>query len=200
MDTVDRSHSTVPSRKPTLSIRARLVILALLAVVPLMFDRVRLLEQSRLERIEDAATDAIELARRSSEGQREIITTTKAMLQVMARAYVGMIATGTTCNFYLSDLAAGMPWVNGLSIVGDDGKIKCSTIPNAVGVDHVGSSACSDGAGDGRIRSRQLHHRPPEPQTDLRRRLPDASHRRERRCRRRHVDRLAVGRHADLVA
>ena len=39
MDTVDRSHSTVPSRKPTLSIRARLVIMALLAVVPLMFGR-----------------------------------------------------------------------------------------------------------------------------------------------------------------
>ena len=77
MDMVDRSHSTAPSRKPTLSIRARLVILALLAVVPLMFDRVRLLEQTRLERIEDAATDALELARRGADGQREIITTTK---------------------------------------------------------------------------------------------------------------------------
>jgi diguanylate cyclase (GGDEF)-like protein len=135
MDTVDRSHSTAPRRKPTISIRARLVILALLAVVPLMLDRVRLLEQTRLERIDEAATEALDLARRGVDGQREIITTTKAMLQVMGRAYIGMIATGTTCNFYLSDLAAGMPWVNGLSIVGDDGKIKCSTIPNAVGVD-----------------------------------------------------------------
>ena len=53
----------------------------------------------------------------------------------MARAYIGMLATGTTCNFYLSDLAAGMPWVNGMSIVGDDGRIKCSTIPTAIGVD-----------------------------------------------------------------
>ncbi len=61
MDTVDRSHSTAPSRRPTLSIRARLVILALLAVVPLMLDRVRLLEQ---ERIDDAATEVLELARR----------------------------------------------------------------------------------------------------------------------------------------
>jgi hypothetical protein len=61
MDTVDRSHSTALSRKPTLSIRARLVILALLAVVPLMLDRVRLLEQ---ERIDDAATEVLELARR----------------------------------------------------------------------------------------------------------------------------------------
>ena len=135
MDTVDRPHSTAPSRKPTLSIRARLVILALLAVVPLMLDRVRLLEQTRQERIDEAATDTLDLARRGADGQREILITTKAMLQVMARAYIGMIATGTTCNFYLSDLVAGMPWVNGMSIVGDDGKIKCSTVPTAVGVD-----------------------------------------------------------------
>lgn len=135
MDTAERSHSTAQIRKPTLSIRARLVILALLAVVPLMFDRVRLLEQSRAERIEDAATDVVELARRGADGQREILITTKAMLQVMARAYVGMIATGTTCNFYLSDLVAGMPWVNGMTIVGEDGKIKCSTVANVVGVD-----------------------------------------------------------------
>ena len=100
-----------------------------------MLDRVRLLEQTRLERIEDAATEALELARRGADGQREIITAAKAMLQVMARAYVGMIATGTTCNFYLSDLAAGMPWVNGMSIVGADGKVKCSTNPSAVGID-----------------------------------------------------------------
>jgi diguanylate cyclase (GGDEF)-like protein len=135
MDTVDRPHSTAPSRKPTLSIRARLVILALLAVVPLMFDRVRLLEQTRLERIDDAASEALDLARRGAQGQREIITAAKAMLQVMARAYVGMIATGTTCNFYLSDLAAGMPWVNGITIIDADGRVKCSTNSAAIGVD-----------------------------------------------------------------
>jgi diguanylate cyclase (GGDEF)-like protein len=136
MDVVDRSaSSTASGSKPTLSIRARLVILALLAVVPLMFDRVRLLEQTRAERIEDAAQEALELARRGADGQREIVTAAKALLQVMARAYVGMLATGTTCNFYLSDLVAGTPWVNGMTIVGADGRVKCSTNPSAVGVD-----------------------------------------------------------------
>jgi hypothetical protein len=52
------------------------VILALLAVVPLMLDRVRLLEQ---ERIDDGATEVLELARRGADGQREILITTKAM-------------------------------------------------------------------------------------------------------------------------
>jgi diguanylate cyclase (GGDEF)-like protein len=133
---VDRSaSSTASGTKPTLSIRARLVILALLAVVPLMFDRVRLLEQTRVERIDDAAQEALELARRGADGQREIVTAAKALLQVMARAYVGMLATGTTCNFYLADLVGGTPWVNGMTIVGADGRVKCSTNPSAVGVD-----------------------------------------------------------------
>src|SRR5690349_13358540 len=106
MDPVDHSHSTARPGKPTLSIRARLVILALLAVIPLMVDRVRLLEQTRVERIEDTATEMLDLARRGADAQREILTTAKAMLQVMARAYVGMLANGTSCNFYLADLTA----------------------------------------------------------------------------------------------
>src|SRR4029078_8607398 len=90
-----------------LSIRARLAILALLVVVPLMLDRARLLEQTRIERSEDAASEALEWARRGAESQREIITTAKAMLQIVARTYVGMRAAGTTCNVYLSELVAG---------------------------------------------------------------------------------------------
>jgi hypothetical protein len=106
-----------------------------LAVIPLMLDRVRLLEQTRLERIDEAANEALDLACRGADGQREIITAAKAILQVMARAYAGMIATGTTCNFYLADLAGGMPWMNGIAIIGADGRVKCSTNPAAVGVD-----------------------------------------------------------------
>lgn len=109
--------------------------MALLAVVPLMLDRVRLLEQTRSERIETVATEALDLARHGADGQREIIVAARAMLQVMARAYVGMLATGTTCNFYLSDLTAGVSWISGMSIAGADGKVKCSTFQGVVGID-----------------------------------------------------------------
>src|SRR5258705_3300228 len=112
-----RPNSMARRRKPILSIRARLVVLALLAVVPLMVDRVRLLESSRAERIDEAAVEVLDLTRRGAEGQREIITSVRAILQVMARAYVAMLARGETCNFYLKDLAAHMPWIKGMSIV-----------------------------------------------------------------------------------
>jgi diguanylate cyclase (GGDEF)-like protein len=130
-----RSHSTARRTKPILSIRARLVVLALLAVVPLMVDRVRLLEASRAERIDEAAAEVLDLTRRGAEGQREIITTVRAMLQVMARAYVATLARGETCNFYLKDLVAHMPWIKGMSLIGPDARVKCSSLPAAAGID-----------------------------------------------------------------
>ena len=118
-----------------LSIRGRLVLLALLIVVPLMVDRVRLLEASRTERIALTASEVLDLTRRGAEGQREIITTVRAMLQVTARAYVAMLARDETCNLYIRDLVGNMPWIKGISIIGSDGRIQCSTLPSAVGLD-----------------------------------------------------------------
>ena len=135
MDAASQAHSTARRGKPILSIRARLVILALLAVVPLMIDRVRLLEASRSERIGDAAAEVLEIARRGADGQREIITTVRAMTQMMARAYVATLARGESCNFYLADLASSMPWIRGMSIVGENGRVICSSVPTAIGID-----------------------------------------------------------------
>jgi diguanylate cyclase (GGDEF)-like protein len=117
-----------------MSIRARLVVLALLAVVPLMLDRVRLLEATRAERIDDAAAEVLALTRRGAEGQREIITTVRGMLQVMARAYVTMLARGETCNMYLKDLTASTPWLKGMAILGPDGRVKCAALSNVIGI------------------------------------------------------------------
>src|SRR5258705_2292396 len=117
------------------SIRGRLVVLALLIVGPLMIDRVRLLEASRSERIASTASEVLDLTKRGAEGQREIITTVRAMLQVTARAYVAMMARGDTCNLYIRDLVGNVPWIKGISIIGPDGRIKCSTLSSAVGLD-----------------------------------------------------------------
>src|SRR4051812_4283607 len=132
---IRKKNSTASHRKPILSIRARLVVLALLAVVPLMLDRVRLLESSRSERIDEVGAEVLDLTRRGTDGQREIITTVRAMLQMTARAYITMMARGETCNFYLKDLTGNVPWIKGVSIIGPDGRIKCATLANAEGLD-----------------------------------------------------------------
>jgi diguanylate cyclase (GGDEF)-like protein len=122
-------------RKPILSIRGRLIVLALLAVVPLMLDRVRLLEVSRTERIELAHNQVTEMAKRGVDAQREIITNVRALLQVVARADIPAIAQGEECNRYLAGFAADIPWLKGLSIVGANGRVVCATTRRAVGLD-----------------------------------------------------------------
>jgi len=61
-----------PMRKRMLSIRARLMVLALVAMAPLMFERVRALEAARAERTDRANAEVIDLARRGADAQQEI--------------------------------------------------------------------------------------------------------------------------------
>jgi diguanylate cyclase (GGDEF)-like protein len=125
----------VPRRsKPVLSIRARLIVLALLAMAPLMFERVRGLEAARANRTDRAHSEVIDLARRGAESQREIIYSVRALLQVVARVYAKMPTGASECKQYLSDLTGNIPWIRVLSIAGINGQIKCSTDPLAVGL------------------------------------------------------------------
>jgi hypothetical protein len=116
-----------------LSIRARLIVLALLAIAPLMIERVHGLEQARAIRTERANNDVIELARRGAESQRQIIYSVRSLLQIVSRV-AKMPLDSSTCNRHLADLMTNIPWIRDLSIASDDGRIKCSTQPLALGL------------------------------------------------------------------
>src|SRR5580698_6556749 len=120
--------------KPFLSIRARLLVLALLAIAPLVFDRVHGLELARGHRVDRARTEVIDLARRGAESQRQINYSVRSLLQIVARAYAKMPPDPANCNQYLADLTTNIPWIRDLSIANDDGQIKCSTQPLALGL------------------------------------------------------------------
>ncbi len=67
------SSGRAPARaKPALSIRARVLVLVALAIAPLLFDRIRLLQTERADRIAAASQEAISLARRGIEAQQQI--------------------------------------------------------------------------------------------------------------------------------
>jgi len=121
-------------RKPILSIRARLIVIALLAIAPLMFERVHALESARIERTAEAHAQAIELARRGAEAQEETISSVRALLQIVASVFVKMPFETADCNHYLTDLASNTPWINALSIAGTGGQIKCSSKARAIGL------------------------------------------------------------------
>jgi diguanylate cyclase with GGDEF domain/HAMP domain-containing protein len=127
--------TTAKRTGPRLSIRARLMLLALLAVVPLTLDRVRLLEASRTERIETASNEVLDLARRGANAQLEMINATRAVLEVVARAYVTLARSGQDCTTFLAGFAIDVPWIRALSVVGPNDRIICSTRRDAVGLD-----------------------------------------------------------------
>jgi diguanylate cyclase (GGDEF)-like protein len=117
-----------------LSIRARLIVLALLAIAPLMLERVHGLEKARAARTERAHAEVLDLARRGSESQRNAIYSVRALLQIVSRVYARMPLDTSNCNEYMADLTTNIPWIRDLSIASPDGRIKCSTEPLAIGL------------------------------------------------------------------
>ena len=120
--------------KPILSIRARLIVVALLAIAPLMLERMRGLERARAERAELALARMADLARGGAEAQREVVYSMRALLQVVARIYAKMPLDPADCNRTLAELTGNIPWLHGVNVAGTNGRIKCATDPRNVGL------------------------------------------------------------------
>ena len=67
--------------KQVLGIRARLALLAVILVTPLMFERIRSLEDTRTRQIAQAATEFTTVARHSADAQREVISSVETILK-----------------------------------------------------------------------------------------------------------------------
>jgi hypothetical protein len=132
----NRKHlSSRGTPKPALSIRARLALLAAIVLVPLMLDRVRDIETDRGERIKAAHQHTLGLARQGSEGQRELVISARAFLQVTARAHATVAASDESCSRFLADVAGQVPWMKSFSVADRTGHIVCSSSAEAVGLD-----------------------------------------------------------------
>jgi len=121
--------------KALLGIRARLVLLALILVVPLMLDRVRVLEDTRSKQVAQAATELSELAKHTADAQREIVSTVQAVVKSSAYIYASGSHQGRGCAVMRASLRVDLPWIRNISIVGPQGRIECSTTPSIVGFD-----------------------------------------------------------------
>jgi diguanylate cyclase (GGDEF)-like protein len=121
--------------KQLLGIRARLALLALILVAPLMLERVRSLEDTRAKQVALASQEFSNLAQHSADAQREVISSVEAVLKSTAyiRASAGSI--GRSCDIVRASLPVNMPWIRTLLIVGSDGRVQCSTRDALVGVD-----------------------------------------------------------------
>src|SRR5580704_9327585 len=118
-----------------LGIRARLALLALILVAPLMLERARSLEETRNKQIAHAYSEFTRLAQHSAESQREAIASVETVLKSAAHIQAATSASDPSCNTLSASLPVRLPWIRSLTIVGNDGRIKCATLDTLVGLD-----------------------------------------------------------------
>src|SRR5205085_1152252 len=121
--------------KALLGIRARLALLALILVAPLMLERVRSLEDTRARQIAAASQEFANLAQHSADAQREVISSVEAMLKSAAYIRASAGGVGKSCLILRASLTVDLPWIRSMSVVGRDGRVQCSTLNGLVGVD-----------------------------------------------------------------
>src|SRR5438477_2328866 len=121
--------------KQLLGIRARLALLALILVTPLMLERARSLEDTRSKQVALASAEFANLAKHSADAQREVISSVETMLKSAAYIRASAGGIGRSCDLLRASVPVNLPWIRTLSIVGKDGRIQCSTFNILVGID-----------------------------------------------------------------
>jgi diguanylate cyclase (GGDEF)-like protein len=117
------------------SIRFSIMMLAIIAVAPLVVDRIRLMEASRAEKIAAAAEQALGLARTGVDKQEEVLIGARSVLQAVSHAIDRIPITSRDCNHYLTDTASDVPWMRAITIANPAGRVVCSSNPQAIGLD-----------------------------------------------------------------
>jgi diguanylate cyclase (GGDEF)-like protein len=121
--------------KQLLGIRARLALLALMLVAPLMLERARSLEDTRSKQIALASQEFSSLAQHSADAQREVISSVETVLKSAAYIRASQGGVSRSCDILRASLPAHLPWIRTLLIVGKDGRVQCATNNIFVGVD-----------------------------------------------------------------
>jgi diguanylate cyclase (GGDEF)-like protein len=121
--------------KQLLGIRARLALLALMLVAPLMLERARSLEDTRAKQIAAASIELANLAQHSANAQREVISSVETVLKSAAYIRASTGGVGRSCDIMRASVPDNLPWIRTLLIVGKDGRVQCSTNNQFVGLD-----------------------------------------------------------------
>ncbi len=125
---------TIELRK-LFGIRARLALLALILVAPLMLERARSLEEARNKQIAQAYSEFSRIAQQSADTEREAISSVETVLKSAAHIQALKKASDPGCDTLSASLPVSLPWIRNLTIVSSDGRIKCATLDTLIGLD-----------------------------------------------------------------
>jgi diguanylate cyclase (GGDEF)-like protein len=121
--------------KKLLGIRARLALLALILVAPLMLERARSLEDARSKQIALAHAEFSRFVQHSADGQREIISFVETALKWAAHIQASNEANGRNCDTIVTSPPVHLLRIRNLMIASKDGRIECATRDTLVGLD-----------------------------------------------------------------
>lgn len=121
--------------KRILGLRARLALLAVILVAPLMLERARSLETARSTQIALASDEFANIAKHSADTQREVILSVETLLKSSAYIRASAAGIGRSCDLLRASLPLNLPWIRAIMIAGQDGRVQCSTNNDDVGQD-----------------------------------------------------------------
>ena len=116
--------------KAVMGIRARVVLLALILVVPLMIERVRSLEDTRVKTIAEINHDFEKLAQRTVDAQREVIFSVEAILKSSSQIYLSGARLGDACGLMRASLPTNLPWIRNVLVLDPNGRVACANVDN----------------------------------------------------------------------
>ncbi len=119
------------------SLRARLLILAIIAVVPVLLLAVRSFDALRLSAAAQGEAEAVQLIRLAANDQNLLVESTHQLLAVLAQLPAVRDHETVPCSGLLSDLLKAYPEYANMGLVGLDGNALCSAKPLG---DQVGSA------------------------------------------------------------
>lgn len=121
--------------KRLFGIRGRLVLVALILVIPLMLERARSLEDARAKQIAAISSEYKTLADHTIDAQRQVISSVEAVLKSSSYVYALGTEVSQPCMVMRASFRVELPWIRSLSVVDRAGRIQCSTLPGMTGLD-----------------------------------------------------------------
>lgn len=120
---------------PFLTLRVKLVILVIIAIAPIVGERVRGLEVGRVDRFKMAGAQMLDLAHHAADVQTQMLNSVRSTMNAVAATQA--LPTDSqlaSCDQAMVQIAMADEFIDDLSIASTDGRILCSNEPRLIGL------------------------------------------------------------------
>ncbi len=117
------------------TLKLRMVLMVLLAVLPLVGSRLWTLQGESKQILLKAQRQAIEMAHSGVTNSLDVIDEARASLEILAQLRGVVSENRAVCADTLGELVKSRPWAAGLYVLDTNGVITCSSNPETVGLD-----------------------------------------------------------------